>query len=356
MATHAKTRPVGPVVDKDGVTFRVPDPDRRLSGVRLWQEVRVPGDQLDFSYAEGGWTLRLDRPDVDRMEYMYELSHEGGGTETVLDPANPLRTSGVFGDHSVVEFPEYETPSWLSAPTAEGTRLSGATKSASLSGEVSWQVWSPVDLPEDDAAPLLLVHDGPEFDALAGITTYAAALVAEGRLPKLRVALLAPGPRDERYSANAAYARALALAVLPDVRAVAPPTKVVGIGASLGALSMLTLHRRHPDAVDGLFLQSGSFFHRRLDADERRFQRFARIERFVSDTLRAENTPRTVPITMTCGRIEGNLDNNRMIARALGAQGYDVTFVEVGDMHNYTAWRDALDPHLTELVQKVTSE
>ena len=29
---------------------------------------------------------------------------------------------------------------------------------------------------------------------------------------------------------------------------------------------------------------------------------------------------------MTCGRIEENLDNNRMMARALAAQGYDVTF------------------------------
>ncbi len=30
------------------VSFRVPDPDHRLAGVRLLQEVRIPGHLLDF--------------------------------------------------------------------------------------------------------------------------------------------------------------------------------------------------------------------------------------------------------------------------------------------------------------------
>ena len=35
------------------------------------------------------------------------------------------------------------------------------------------------------------------------------------------------------------------------------------------------------------------------------------------------------------------------------AQGYDVELHEVPDMHNYTGWRDALDPHLTGLLAQV---
>jgi hypothetical protein len=38
-----------PVVSDDSVTFRFADPDRDLTGVRLYQEVRVPGDLLDFA-------------------------------------------------------------------------------------------------------------------------------------------------------------------------------------------------------------------------------------------------------------------------------------------------------------------
>jgi enterochelin esterase family protein len=40
------------------------------------------------------------------------------------------------------------------------------------------------------------------------------------------------------------------------------------------------------------------------------------------------------------------------MARALAAQGYDVSLEEVADLHNYVGWRDALDPHLTALLQK----
>jgi enterochelin esterase-like enzyme len=355
MVSTAVNPPVGPRVNTAGVTFRLPDAGHRLGGVRLWQEVRIPGDQLDFTYRRGVWRLRLPRPPVHRMEYLFELRHRDGGSETILDPHNPRRVAGAFGDHSVIEFPGYEAPAWWDAPAPGGTAAERITRSSNLSGEVAWRLWAPDALDAAESALLLVAHDGPEFDALAGLTTYAGALVASGALPPLRVAMLAPGPRDERYSANAAYARALARAVLPEIRSVAPSTAVIGMGASLGALSMLHLQRKHPALLDGLFLQSGSFFHRRLDAQDRRFSRFGRIERFVSETLRSETAPRPVPVAMTCGAIEENLENNRMMARALSAQGYDAELTEVADVHNYTAWRDALHPHLTELTARVAA-
>jgi len=45
--------------------------------------------------------------------------------------------------------------------------------------------------------------------------------------------------------------------------------------------------------------------------------------------------------------------NNREMARMLGQQGYPVELVEVPDAHNFTAWRDAFDPHLTRLLRRV---
>jgi enterochelin esterase family protein len=58
-----------------------------------------------------------------------------------------------------------------------------------------------------------------------------------------------------------------------------------------------------------------------------------------------------VPIVLTCGLIEENLENNRLMTRALRAQGYDVALHELRDVHNYVAWRDAFDPHLTGLLR-----
>jgi enterochelin esterase-like enzyme len=59
-----------------------------------------------------------------------------------------------------------------------------------------------------------------------------------------------------------------------------------------------------------------------------------------------------VPVTLTCGSAEENVHNNRVMARALSAQGYPAALHEVPDMHNYTAWRDAFEPHLTGLLAR----
>jgi enterochelin esterase family protein len=120
---------------------------------------------------------------------------------------------------------------------------------------------------------------------------------------------------------------------------------VVGMGASLGGLAMLHAARRHPGAFGGLFLQSASFFTPRLDPQESGFPRFGRIVRFVRGTLREPALDARV--AMTCGSAEENIHNNRLVARALG-----VDLAEVPDLHNYTAWRDALHPHLTDLLRR----
>ncbi len=120
------------------------------------------------------------------------------------------------------------------------------------------------------------------------------------------------------------------------------------MGASLGGLAMLHAHRLAP--FDALFLQSGSFFVPRHDAHEARFPRYRRIVRVVRELHREAGEP--VPVTLTCGAAEENLGNNRELVRALAAQGFDAELHEVGDTHNYTAWRDAFEPYLTDLLAR----
>jgi enterochelin esterase family protein len=173
-------------------------------------------------------------------------------------------------------------------------------------------------------------------------------------LPPHRVALLAPGPRDEWYSASALYSRALYVDVVPALQqAVAVTGDPVGMGASLGALAMLVTQRRAPGTFAALFLQSGSFFMPRFDSQESGFGRYARIVRVVRRILRAGEHPNPIPVALTCGTAEENVLNNRVMARALAEQGYEAQLDEVPDLHNYTGWRDALDPHLTRLLQGV---
>ena len=388
------------------MAFRLVDPERRLAGVRLVQHVGIPGELLDFSYDTEGWQLTLPRPPVWRLEYKLELRHADGGTEEICDPGNPRRVGGAFGDKSVLEFPDYREPGWLRRTATPGSWREVVIPAPPIRGQITARIWSPAE----PTGHILLAHDGPEYDRLAALGHYSAALVGAGAVPPHHLVLLAPGERNEWYSANPAYSWTLVADVLPRVHHLLDSAEpVVAMGASLGGLAMLHAQRRYPAGFAGLFLQSGSFFLPRLDRQESGFRRYLRIVRFTGRLHRAderrlagpaqvpahderrlagpaqvpahderrltgpaqvpahderrltgpaqvpahdESAP-PVPTVLTCGLAEENLHNNREMAETLRRQGYPVTMAEVPDAHNYTGWRDAFDPYLTDLLRHV---
>jgi enterochelin esterase-like enzyme len=329
--------------------FRLPDPEAQYSAVWLASDI----SNAAFTREGDDWVLDLELPDVLRLEYKLEVSHRDGGNEWILDPGNPKRTPGAFGEKSVLELPGYEPPAWLEADGVPGRFDEVSIRGRGLGASVAIRVWGPADVEPGTPLRMLLANDGPEYDALSSLTRFSAAKIAAGELAPHRVALIAPGDRNQWYSASAAYSRVLASDVIPALRdrfgLVGSP---VAMGASLGALAMLHAQRRFPRAFGALFLQSGSFFLPRFDSQESGFGRYARIIRFVRETVRDGHYAIPVPTTITVGRAEENAHNNREMARALATQGYDVTLEEVADLHNYVSWRDAFDPHLTALLQK----
>src|SRR6266508_1921163 len=295
---------VGAQCRTDTLGFELPDPDRTLTGVRLIQHAGLSKDRLDFSYDEVGrvWRLTVARPPLWRLEYLLERRGHDGGTDVVCDPENPRRVGGAFGDKSVLECPEYATPAWLQLPPAEGSWREVTLPAPAIRSQVSARIWSPGE-PTDR---VLVAHDGPEYERLAALAHYSAAMVGAGSLPPHHLVLLAPGERNEWYSA----------------------------------------------AFGALFLQSGSFFQPRYDRMESGFRRYLRIVRFTGRVLRAVDGP-PVPAVLTCGLVEENLHNNRDMAATLLRQGYQARLFEVPDAHNYTGWRDAFDPYLTDLLRHV---
>jgi enterochelin esterase-like enzyme len=345
------TTTTGPAVEQGGVRFRLPDPDGKYTAAQLYQEVSGDLRLLDMERRDGGFELWLDRPAVDRMEYLFELTGSGGHTSRALDPDNPASVDGAFGRKSVVEFPGYAQPRWLpgSDEPAELTEL--AVPSDQLGAPMPVRLWHPAGFEASQPLPLLVVQDGFEFEKFASITAWADAAVTRGWVRPFRMALLHPVERTGWYAADPAYADALVEKVLPAVSEATALVEVPVItGASLGGLAALHTHIRHPGVFGGLFLQSGSFF---TAVPEGREESLYAIPPFVNGLHSSATLADPLPTVMTAGQVERNLANIRRMARTLAARGYDVELHEVPDGHNYTAWRDALDPYLTGLLARL---
>ncbi len=231
-------------------SLHVDDPEQRFAAVRLRSD--LPLQMRDFVRENGGWVLKLPETRVSRLEYQLELLDHDGNAHVVCDPDNPQRAPGAFGEKSVLWAPGYEPPGWLEQPGVDGGIQEVGIRVLGRPLQVG--VWSP----GEGELPLLIAHDGPEYNALAGLTRYAGVMIENGALPPFRVALLPPGDRDEWYSASAVYGRALSSRMLAALReAVAVTGLPVGMGASLGGLAMLQAQRTWPGTFAGLFLQSG---------------------------------------------------------------------------------------------------
>ena len=219
-----------------------------------------------------------------------------------------------------------------------------------MAGGIERDLWSPADVADGEQLPLLVVHDGPEYDTRAGLTGYLAAGITAGRLPRLRAlllspGLLSPGDRNRNYSANARYLYSLIKAVLAKT---GPPAKVrSGMGPSLGALARLHAHSYCPLLFDALFLQSGSFFTPLSDPQERRFPYYAQVVGYTA----APRLTRPIPVLLTCGADEENLANNRLMTGVLRGHGYPATLHEVPGGHDWASWRGAFDPYLDDLLR-----
>lgn len=337
----------------DHVRFRFAGSPEAAS-VSLDCDAVIPGGRT-FALVDDVWELALPRPDLQRIEYRFIVTRpveDGVAAETILDPDNPVVVETAFGSRSVMQMPGYVVPSWLASPSVPG-RFTPMAVEGETPDDVPVTVWEPEGT-EGQALPLLLVHDGPEYDQLASITQFSGAKIASGELPPHRLALAHPVLRDAWYSGSPKYLRTIAgqgFARLADHAPIAGP--VVVMGASLGGLTAVLVGLLDAQEIGGVFSQSGSFFQARLDGQESSYKYFDRISRRVQEVLDTRTTERPLRIGMTCGALEENASNNRQMAAALERAGHTVSYTEVDDLHNYTAWRDALDPHLTEVLRDV---
>ena len=150
--------------------------------------VRLEGTDL--------WYLTLEMPARSRVEYNFEVAR-GGNSALIEDPLNPLKTRDPFGTNSVVQGDGYATPDWVGHdPEARpGTLEELVMPSAGLGRDARVTLYLPARFRRTRRYPLLLVHDGGDFLAYAGMKTALDNLIHRLDVAEMVVAFLHPGER-----------------------------------------------------------------------------------------------------------------------------------------------------------------
>jgi enterochelin esterase-like enzyme len=338
-----------PLIERSAVTF-VFRGEADAVYLRRWMRGARDGVPLERMNGSDLWQLRLPVLAGARFEYKLDVVRGGSGV-WINDPLNPLLATDPFGANSVCHTFGYETPVWsLPDPAAAAGRIEELSLFSPAFGEERRvRAYVPPGFTEDQHYPLLIVHDGEDFIAHAGLATVLDNLIHRGDIPPVIAALTQAQDRTAEYTGDSRHAGFLIEDLLPLLRARFPlrddSAGLVQVGASLGAVASLSAAWHHPGTFGGLVLLSGSFiFDRELLHD--RDPLFGRIADFV-DAMREDLRDLPERVFVSCGRYEGLIGQNQALARFLEHAGTQVLLSEPHDAHHWQNWRDQMLAGLT---------
>jgi enterochelin esterase family protein len=333
-----------PIVEGPKCTF-VFQGDVRAVVLRHWVHglptavpfTRIPGTDL--------WYHVLELPEGSRVEYKLEVS-VGPETRLIQDPLNPRLAHDPFGANSVCHAAGYQVPDWIheDPATPKGSLEERVLHSEALRGQRRVTLYRPARFRASRRYPLLIVHDGRDYERFASLTTVLDNLIHRLDIPGMVVALTQPPNRMEQYRDSAEHARYIAEELVPLLESELPligaPEGRGLMGASLGAVASLSTAIRYPGMFGRLLLQSGSFAFSDIGTHDRG-EIFDPIAEMVN-RYRAGPFPVSERVFVSCGTHESLIYENRSLVPVLQRTGMDVRFVEARDGHNWENWRDRL--------------
>lgn len=307
------------------------------AGVDRHAFARIPGTEV--------WYLRLPVEDGGRFEYKLNIIR-GGGEDWILDPLNPNRAGDPFGENSVAQTYGYQQPSWsLDQGAPSGKMETLAVESAVFGHRRNESVYLPHGYDPDQGYPLVIVHDGSDYDDFAALTVSIDNLISEGVVPPFIAVLINSNDRMGEYPRGRRHARYVVQELLPAIEAgysvSSDYRSRVLLGASLGAVASLSTAYRYPGTFGGLVLKSGSFVLDRGKLRSRTHPVFEHTARLV-DVLKRAPGLKGVRAFVSTGELEGLASDNRALAKVLEENGIEVLFQSSWDGHHWHNWRDQL--------------
>ena len=229
------------------MTFRFTDPTRALSGVALAHELRRPRRvQFRRGQRRGTWQLDFRLPDVNRMEYLLELTR--AGTSRGSSPIRPTRSArrACSARSRSSSCPTYEPPDWVAddeSPPGEVSELEVPVAALGTSRCSSGRRPTPT---RRSRCRCCIAHDGPEYAELARLIRFLDHAVSFGEVPP-HARRARPAGRPQRDLLGLGPLRAgVRPGALPRSTEALPTNGAPAVmGASLGGLAALHAHWQH---------------------------------------------------------------------------------------------------------------
>lgn len=333
-----------PLVEPGVLTFLWQGDAKAVEALR-WIHAGVDHQPFERIGDSTLWMLRLPVTDGGRFEYKLNIVHEGH-EDWVLDPLNPHRAGDPFGENSVAMSHGYARPEWSMDKGAPRGRIEYLDVASETFGSTRTEkIYLPHHYDAAGAHPVVVIHDGGDYDEYADLTVSLDNLIEAGDIPPVVAVLIQADDRMTEYPNGRRHARYVVGELLPkltDAYAISDRVEDrILLGASLGAVASLAIAFRFRGVFGGLILKSGSFV---LDAEKlksRPHPVFHRVARFI-DVMRRARAPIRARVFISAGELEGLAQENKDLAELLRARGMDVLFKGSWDGHHWHNWRDQL--------------
>ena len=345
-----KTRDV-PIVHGDAVTFLFRGKAKRVE-LRHW--VYGLPSNMPMTKVNGVdlWCCVMDFPPGSRIEYKFEVFHDGHG-DWILDPLNPKIAQDPFGGNSVVHCNGYIEPDWVrETPGVSSGHLETVSIKSRVFGETrDVDVYLPSSYRSYRRHRLIIAHDGSDYVKYSRLITVLDNLSDRLEIPPVVLALTNPGDRLTEYAADLRHGRHLVDELMPALESryslIPESAGRCLMGASFGGVASLATAWQFPGTFDSLLLQSGSFAFTDI-GKHWRDDVFDPVVEFMNQ-FRKDPGSFAKRVFVSCGQYESLIYENRSLIPLLNRHGIETRFVEARDGHNWENWRDRLRDGLSWL-------
>lgn len=345
-----------PLVEGDAVTFVYRDGGADEVTLQHWIYALESSQAFERLGETDLWVQVMELPPESRIEYKFGV-RKGERWRWVRDPLNERLARDPFGANSVCVTHGYQEPDWA-FPEADAHR--GEVHHFPLHSDAFGErrdvgLYLPPRFRDSRRYPLLIVHDGADFQRFTELTHVLDALIARLEISPMIVALSDSPDRLKEYGADPRHGDYIAHELLPALERKLPVREGRAfrglMGASFGAVATLSTAWQHPGVFGRLMLLSGSF----AFADIGRHRRSAVFDPVADFMARFRDEPcpggvaPAEQLFVACGVYESLIYENRSLIPTLQHAGLEVLYREARDGHNWINWRDRLRDGLSWL-------